>query len=247
MKVGGLKTQRKLKEASVAIVGAGALGTISSTLLAKASVGTLKIIDFDIVEDVNLSAQLMHWDEDIGQKKVISLKEKLQRMNSYITIEYVDKKLDGNNAKELLQGVDLVIDATDNMIARRIINEACVKLGIPFIHAGVRGLYGRVMVVIPGITPCLACLFREMDQGPRACPVLIPMVSILASMQALEAIKILAEFGKPALGYLIFVDGLSMDIEKIEVKRNPDCCVCKDARPMKDFKFRTIQGSACPI
>jgi len=242
----GLSTQRKLKDSFIAIVGAGALGTIASALLAKAGVGTLKVIDFDIVEDVNLSAQLMHWDNDVGQKKIISLSEKLSQMNPYIKIETIDKRLDDDNAEEILKDTDLIIDATDNLIARRIINNTCVKLGIPFVHAGIRGFYGQVMVVVPGVTPCLSCIIPEMDQGSRGCPVLIPMVSILASIQALEAIKILGEIGNPTFGYLILVDGLSMDIEKIEVKRNPNCRVCKNAKLSREIKLRAIKG-VCPV
>ncbi len=241
----GLRTQRSLKKKTVTIVGAGALGTVSSSLLAKAGVGRIKIIDFDEVEVVNLSSQLMHWDRDVGKKKTRSLGEKLREMNPYIHVVEINEKLTGDNADKLLSDTDLVIDATDNLIVRDIINRTCVEKEIPFIHAGIRGFYGQVMIVIPGITPCLACIFEEMSSGPRGCPVVIPHVSLLASIQALEAIKILTGLGEPALGYLIYIDGLSLEMEKIMIDRNPDCPVCSKLKPTKKYEFTKIQG-ACP-
>lgn len=241
----GLRTQRKLKTKTVTIVGAGALGTVSSALLAKAGVGRIKIIDFDEVDVVNLSSQLMHWDKDVGKKKTYSLSEKLRAMNPFIEVIEINEKLNENNAEKLLSDTDIVIDATDNLIARDIINKTCVKKEIPFIHAGIRGFYGQVMIVIPGVTPCLSCIFKDMSSGPRGCPVIIPHVSLLASIQALEAIKLLTGLGEPAIGHLILVDGLSLDIEKIKIDRNPRCPVCAKVKPSRKYEFTRILGS-CP-
>lgn len=241
----GLRTQRELKNKTVTIVGAGALGTVSSSLLVKAGIGRIKIIDFDDVEVVNLSAQLMHWDKDISKKKTTSLAEKLREMNPHVEIIGINEKLVWENADELLGDTDLVIDATDNLIARDIINKFCVRKEIPFIHAGIRGFYGQVMVVVPGITPCLACIFQDMSSGPRGCPVIIPHVSILASIQALEALKILTGLGEPALGYLIIIDGLSLDFEKVRIDKNPHCPVCSGVKPKRKYRFTKISGS-CP-
>ena len=185
----------------------------------------------------------MHWDEDISKKKVQSLREKLDRMNPHITIETKDAKLDEDNVDGILNGIDLIIDATDNMIVRRTINNACVKYNIPFIHAGMHGFYGQVMIVVPGVTPCLSCVFDETNQEPKGWPVLISLVSILASTQALEAIKMLGEIGEPTLGYLIHVDGLLMSVEKIKVKRNPTCNTCKNVKLPEKYESKTIKGA----
>jgi len=241
----GLGTQRKLKNKTVTVVGAGALGTISSSLLVKAGVGRIKIIDFDEVEVVNLSAQLMHWDKDVGKKKTRSLTEKLREMNPYVEVIEINEKLTHENADELLGDTDIIIDATDSLIIRDIINKGCIKKEIPFIHAVIRGFCGQVMVVIPGVTPCLACIFEDISSEPRGCPIVIPHVSILASIQALEALKILTGLGEPALGYLIIVDGLSLDVEKVRIDRNLHCTVCSGVKPSKKYEFIKITGS-CP-
>ena len=235
----GISAQEKLKNATVTIVGLGGLGTVVASQLAKVGVGKIRLIDADKVEDINLSAQLLHWDEDVGKLKVESVKAKIEKMNPFIEVEAIPQMLSEENAEELLKGSDVVVDATDNMIARGIINKTCVKLGIPFVHAGILGFRGQVMTIIPGEGPCLACIFSDFSRGPRGCPVVGAAVSVLASIQALEVIKLITGIGKPLVGRLLLFDGYTNECDIIEVNRRDDCPVCG--------KIKTIKVSGKPV
>ena len=226
LKKWGLEAQRKLKNATVTIVGLGGLGTVVSAHLAKVGVGKIRLVDPDIVEEVNLSAQLLHWDEDVDKLKVVSVKEKLEKMNPFIKVETIQEKLTKENSEELLGNSDVVVDATDNMIARGIINETCVKLRIPFVHAGILGFRGQVLTIVPGKGPCLACLFSDFTTGPRSCPVVGAAVATLASIQALEVIKLITGLGKNLVGRLLIFDGFAGEVDIIQVNRREDCPVC---------------------
>ncbi len=222
----GLKKQEKLKSALVTIVGAGGLGSVVAPLLAKAGVGKLRLVDDDVVEEVNMSAQLFHWDKDIGKPKIVSLKEKIEQMNPYVSVELVEERLTRENAERVLGGSTVIVDATDNLDARGIINEFAVKLRIPFVHGGVRDFNGQVTTVIPGEGPCLYEIFGELKGGPRGCPVVNATVSIIASIQALEVIKIITGIGKPLVGKLLIIDGRFGDFDIVEVKKRDDCPIC---------------------
>ena len=222
----GLEGQRRIKNANVVIVGLGGLGTVVAAELAKAGVGKIVLVDPDVVEEVNLSAQLLHWDSDIGKPKVISVKEKLEAMNPFIEVEAIQDKLTDDNVKDLLGQANVIVDATDNLNARSLINKTCVELKTPFVHAGIRGFRGQLLTVVPGEGPCLACLFGKMEGGPRSCPVVGAAVSTLASIQALEVLKLITGIGKPLIGRLLIFDGLNGEFDVVDVSRREDCPVC---------------------
>ncbi|MGQ4892486.1 MAG: HesA/MoeB/ThiF family protein [Candidatus Njordarchaeia archaeon] len=222
----GLEKQKKLKSSTVTIVGLGGLGTTVAGELAKAGIGKLRLIDPDVVEEANLSAQFLHWDNDIGKPKVLSVKEKIEKMNPYIEVVAIRETLTENNAHRLLKESDVVVDATDNLTARGIINKTCVELNIPFVHAGVRGFRGQIMTVKPGEGPCLACLYGELKGRSLHCPVVGPAVAVLSSLEALEVIKLITGLGEPLVGRLLIFDGLFGEFDIVPVERRGDCPIC---------------------
>jgi adenylyltransferase/sulfurtransferase len=224
----GEEGQKRLKKSHVVVAGVGGLGSPASMLLVAAGIGRLTIIDSDKVELSNLNRQLLHWDENIGSPKVISAYEKLSKLNPTVTINPLQVRINNDNVYDLIEGADLVIDAMDNMATRFLLNEACVKKGIPFIHGGVFGLMGEIMTIIPHQGPCLRCLFPHDVEGPRPFPVFGPAPSLIASLQVMEAIKLLAGFGKLLVGRLLLINGETMDITVVKVEKNPHCQVCGD-------------------
>ena len=224
----GEEGQKKLKKSHVVVAGVGGLGSPASMLLVAAGIGRLTIIDSDNVELSNLNRQLLHWDENIGFPKVISAYEKLSRLNPTVTIVPLQVRINRDNVYDLIKGADLVIDAMDNMATRFLLNEACVKMDIPFIHGGVFGLMGEVMTIIPHKGPCLKCVFPREAEGPRPFPVFGPAPSLIASLQVMESIKLLAGFGKLLLGELLLVNGETMEFTIVKVEKRPDCEVCGD-------------------
>ncbi|MEM2251681.1 MAG: HesA/MoeB/ThiF family protein [Candidatus Bathyarchaeia archaeon] len=221
----GVEGQRKLKGATVLIAGAGGLGFPISVYLAAAGVGTIRIVDPDIVELDNLNRQLLHWDKDIGRKKVDSAREKLIQINPTINVEVYDEKITEENALSLVKDVDVVVDALDNYEARFALNKACVREKIPFFHGAVHGLMGQATTIVPGETACLKCIVPRPPK-PEVFPVLGPVAGIIGAIQATETIKYLVGIGNLLKNKLLFYDGLYMEFTMIEVKRNSECPVC---------------------
>lgn len=221
----GIEGQRKLKRAVVLVAGAGGLGFPISVYLAAAGVGTIRIVDPDIVDLDNLNRQLLHWDKDIGRKKVDSAREKLQQINPSINIEVYDEKITEENALTLVSDVDAVVDALDNYEARFALNKACVERRIPFFHGAVHGLMGQATTIMPGETACLRCII---PRPPRhgIFPILGSIAGTIGSIQATETIKYLVGLGNLLKNRLLFYDGFYMDFTIIELKRNPGCPVC---------------------
>lgn len=222
----GEEGQRKLRGSHVVVAGVGGLGSTACMLLAAAGVGRLTIIDSDQVELSNLNRQLLHWDEDIGAPKVQSALRKLQKLNPTVEIRALQERITRENVEDLLNDADLVLDAMDNMATRFALNEACVRKGIPFVHGGVYGLMGQVTTVIPRKGPCLRCIFPQDAEGPRPFPVFGTAPALVASLEVTEAIKVLAGFGEPLVGRLLFLNGETMEFTLITVERNPRCSVC---------------------
>jgi molybdopterin/thiamine biosynthesis adenylyltransferase len=217
--------QEKLKEARVFVAGAGGLGSSVSIYLAAAGVGGIRLADHDRVEVSNLNRQILHWDEDVGRKKVDSASEKLRRMNPYVKVEIVDKTITEDNVKDLTAGCDAIVDAMDNLPTRFILNRAAVALRIPFFHGAVRGLEGRAMTVIPGKSACLRCLYR--GPGPQEkFPVLGATPAVIGCIQATEVIKYLTEAGELLVNRLLIYDGLNLRFAEFKVSRNPECEHC---------------------
>ena len=226
----GIEGQLKLQRAKVLVAGLGGLGSPASIYLAAAGVGKLLLIDREVVELSNLNRQILHWDKDVSRRKVDSAVEKLRQLNPNISIEGLAVQINEDNIYDFVKEVDLVVDGMDNFKTRFIINEACVKLGKPFIHGAVYGLEGRLMTIIPRKGPCLRCLIPTEPPEVKPFPVLGATPAVIASLQVIEAIKVLTGIGEPLVGKLLVFDGLPMSFHEVIVKRSPKCPVCSDIR-----------------
>jgi molybdopterin/thiamine biosynthesis adenylyltransferase len=221
----GEEGQEKLKKAKVVVAGGGGLGSPSSIYLAAAGVGTIRIIDRDKVDLSNLNRQVLHWDKDIGRKKVESAAEKLSQLNKGIRVEAIEETIDESNVSELVGDSDVIIDAMDNLPARYLLNKTAIEKGIPFIHGAVYGMEGRAMTVVPGKSACLRCIYRGLIPQEKF-PVLGAAPAVIGCIQATEAIKYIVGIGKLLTDRLLVYDGLSMRFVEFSVKRDLKCEHC---------------------
>jgi molybdopterin/thiamine biosynthesis adenylyltransferase len=222
----GEEGQKKLRLAQVLVAGVGGLGSPVAVYLACAGIGRLILADSESVELSNLNRQILHWEEDVGERKVASGTRKLIKLNSTVAVNPRVTRITAENVMELLDGVDLVVDCLDNMETRFIVNEACFQKRIPFIHGGVRGLMGEVTTIIPGQTPCLECLFPRGPEKKEPFPVFGATAALVASLQVMEAIKLLAGFGKLLAGRVLYINGSEMQFLSIQMKKNTECRIC---------------------
>ncbi|MGE5264118.1 MAG: ThiF family adenylyltransferase, partial [Acidobacteriota bacterium] len=228
----GREGQEKLLAARVVLIGCGANGTVIANTLARAGVGTLVIADRDYVELNNLQRQVLFDEQDVerGTPKAIAAAEKLRRVNSSIRVEGIVADVNVENIEELIEGANLVLDGTDNFETRFLINDACVKHGIAWIYAGAVASYGMTMTIVPHETACLRCVFAH-DPPPgtlATCDtagVLAPIVGVMGSLAAAEAIKYLAGAGVRNSGF-IHVDVWENSFESFSIARRPDCPTC---------------------
>lgn len=218
--------QEKLRSSHVLVVGAGGLGSAASMHLAYAGFGHITIVDHDFVELSNLNRQILHWETDIGKEKPVSAADKLRRINSSVRITPVCAKVVEAGVDKMVEGADVVIDGLDNYNARLLVNAACVRKQTPFIHAGVNGLVGQITTIIPGETPCLACVYPEPPDTEETIPIFGVTPAIMAAMQVLEAIKLIAGFGETLGGRMLFFNGETMEFVHQDLTRNPKCSVC---------------------
>ena len=217
--------QERLKKSHIFIAGAGGLGSPVSIYLAVAGVGTITIVDRDVVELTNLNRQILHYDRDIGKKKTESAGEKLRIINPDITVNAIEADISETNASSLVGTADGIVDAMDNFDTRYLLNRVAQAKKIPLFHGAIRGLYGQATTVMPGKTPCLTCIF------PKAPPKeLFPVVGVtpgfIGMIQSTEVIKYLTGSGELLAGRLLLWDGMNARSEEIIVERNPDCDVC---------------------
>ncbi len=225
----GPKGQKRLGEVSVLVVGCGALGSMSSEHLARAGVGHITIIDRDIVEIENLQRQILFSEADVGKTKAMAAQEHLKGINSEIEVEGLVEDLNPRNAVAVIKDMDVVVDGTDNMETRYLINDVCVKDKIPWVYGGAVSTYGMSMNIVPEETPCLICAFPHIPK-PGSLPtcdtvgVVNTIPSIVASIQTTEALKIL--LGKEYSKHLIIFDVWSHDFERIRIVKKPDCPCC---------------------
>jgi adenylyltransferase/sulfurtransferase len=221
----GLDGQERLKRSRVVIAGAGGLGSPVAIYLAAAGIGTLRLIDHDQVALSNLNRQILHWEEDIGRRKVDSARTKLRRLNSSVEVEAIPETLTEGNVSRLVEGCDGIVDAMDNLPTRYVLNRCAVERRVPFFHGAVNGFEGRAMTVLPGETACLRCLFR----GPvpeEKFPVIGTTPAVIGSIQATEVVKYLAGIGKLLAGRILLYDGLRGAFTEFSVRRNPACDHC---------------------
>jgi molybdopterin/thiamine biosynthesis adenylyltransferase len=224
----GEEGQGKLKDSHAVIAGVGGLGCVSATYLAAAGVGHITIVDFDIVELSDLNRQILYSEEDVGKKKVIAAKRRLSRLNSRVEITPVFAKITEENVSSHIEGARVVVDGLDNSAARLVVNSACVKQKTAYIYGGVSRLRGMVTTIIPGKTPCLACLRPE---GVGGLGVLGVTPAIIASLQALEAIKLLIGQSPALAGKLLLFNGDDVKFQLLEIRRNESCPVCSPKPP----------------
>jgi adenylyltransferase/sulfurtransferase len=223
----GKKGQEKLKKSKVLVVGAGGLGSVSAYYLAAAGIGSITIVDFEIVETSNLNRQIIHTTNDIGVLKTESAREKLERLNPNMKISTIAEKITKQNIRDIVDGVDIIVDATDNFTARRILNRASIRYNIPFVYGGVNGFTGMLSTFIPGKTPCFECVYGKTVAGDTRVGVIGPLPGIIASMQALEAVKFLLDIGTLCTDRLLYVSGMDLRIKEIAIKKDPKCGTCK--------------------
>jgi molybdopterin-synthase adenylyltransferase len=221
----GDEGQERLKKAHIFIAGAGGLGSPVSLYLAVAGIGTITIVDMDVVDQTNLNRQILHSDRDIGKKKTSSAEEKLQAINPDITVYAIDVKIDETNISDLVTGADGIVDALDNYPTRYLLNEVAIAENIPLFHGGIRGFYGQATTIIPGVTPCLKCIFPKAP--PREVfPVVGVTPGIIGMVQANEVIKYLLRCGDLLTGRLFIWDGMQARAEECCIERNPACTAC---------------------
>jgi adenylyltransferase/sulfurtransferase len=221
----GDEGQERLKNAHIFIAGAGGLGSPVSLYLAVAGVGTITIVDMDVVDQTNLNRQILHFDRDIGRKKTASAEEKLQEINRDITVNAIDVKIDETNAADLVGRADGIVDAMDNYPTRYLLNDVAIAKEIPLFHGGIRGFYGQATTIIPGTTPCLKCIFPKAPPE-EVFPVVGVTPGIIGAVQATEVLKCLLGVGELLTGRLFIWDGMQAQAEEICVERNPGCEAC---------------------
>ncbi len=228
----GVKGQKKLLNGKVLIIGAGGLGAPAALYLAAAGIGTIGIVDADVVDLSNLQRQVIHSTPDIGKPKVQSAEESMKAINPDIVVKTYRTFLDSSNIREIIREYDFILDGTDNFPAKFLINDACVMEKKAFCHAGILRFNGQLMTYIPGQGPCYRCVFKDMppkDAIPtcKQAGVIGAMAGIIGCLQAMEAIKYIAGIGKNLNGYLLTYDGINQEFHKIKLPNNTcKCAVC---------------------
>lgn len=222
----GREGQERLKQTRVVVAGAGGLGSVVSIYLTVAGVGQIRLIDHDRVELGNLNRQILYGNRDIGRRKVDSAKEKLESLNPEVKVEIVSEAILEDNAFELVDDCDLIVDAMDNFTTRYILNKVAINRDIPFFHGAVRGFEGRATTIIPGQTACLKCLYARAPQ-PEPAPVVGVAPAVIGSIQATEVVKYIVGIGDLLTNRLLIYDGLSLEFMEMKLKRRPDCEECQ--------------------
>lgn len=222
----GERAQLRLKRAHVIIAGLGGLGCPASIYLAAAGVGRLTLLDNQEVELSNLNRQILHWQSDVGKPKATSAMEKLHAINPNVKIDSKVEAVSPENVNRLLRNADVIIDGMDNYPARYLINEACVRNRIPFVHGAVEGLVGQLATILPGRGPCLRCMVPKEPPSRPFFPVLGVTPGVIGCLQAAEAIKIITRIGRPLAGRMLLFNGEDMTFDLMEVRRDPNCPVC---------------------
>jgi adenylyltransferase/sulfurtransferase len=227
----GMAGQQRLKNARVLAVGAGGLGSPTLMYLAAAGVGTLGIVDFDVVDETNLQRQIIHGQNDIGRSKAQSAKESIEQINPYVTVVLHEERLDSSNALGIVSQYDLIVDGTDNFATRYLVNDACVLSGKPYVWGSIYRFDGQASVFWAEHGPCYRCLYPE-PPPPGMVPscaeggVLGVLCGTVGSIQVTEAIKVLTGIGDPLVGTLMIYDALAMEFRTVRARKDPECPLC---------------------
>jgi adenylyltransferase/sulfurtransferase len=227
----GMEGQRQLKAARVLVIGAGGLGSPAALYLAAAGVGTLGLVDFDIVDASNLHRQLLHGTRDVGRSKLESARDRLGDVNPRVHVETHEARLTSANALDILRAYDVVLDGTDNFATRYLVNDACVLLGKPNVYGSIFRFEGQASIFATPDGPCYRCLFPE-PPPPGSVPscaeggVLGVLPGLVGTIQATEAIKLVLGVGETLAGRLLLVDALTMRFRTMTLRKDPDCPMC---------------------
>lgn len=228
--IGG-KGQEKIRSGKVLVIGAGGLGSPAIYYLAAAGVGTLGIVDFDVVDLSNLQRQIIHSMNDIGRSKVESARNAVNAINPDVHVEIYHERLSSSNVMDILQGYDVVVDGNDTFPTRYLLNDACVFARKPYVYGSVFRFEGQASVFMPREGPCYRCLYPD-PPPPGAIPscqeagVLGVTPGLIGTVQATEALKLIMKIGQPLIGRLLIFDSLKMEMREVRLKRDPQCCVC---------------------
>src|SRR6476469_1928710 len=252
----GIEGQQKLKAARVLCVGTGGLGSPMAFYLAAAGIGTLGLVDFDVVDASNLQRQIIHSTKDIGRKKLDSAAEKLLALNPALNVVKHEVMLTSANALDILKDYDIVADGTDNFPTRYLVNDACVLLGKPNVYGSIFRFEGQASVFATEDGPCYRCLYPE-PPPPGLVPscaeggVLGILPGLVGVMQATEVIKLILGIGDPLIGRLLLIDALGMKFRELKLRKNPDCPVCgthPTVTKLIDYnEFCGIRGEEKPV
>ena len=227
----GLEGQIKLLNAKVLLLGAGGLGSPAALYLAAAGVGTLGIVDNDVVDVSNLQRQVIHSTDRVGVSKVDSAEQTINGLNPDVKVVKHDTRLDASNIMEILPGYDIVVDGLDNFPTRYLLNDASVRLGIPVVSASILGFDGQLSVFKPHDGPCYRCLYpvpppAELAPSCGANGVLGALPGVMGVLQAIEVVKLVTGSGEPLVGRLLLYEALSTSFTELKVRRDPDCPIC---------------------
>jgi sulfur-carrier protein adenylyltransferase/sulfurtransferase len=227
----GVDGQRALKRARVLLVGAGGLGSPAALYLAAAGVGTIGLVDFDAVDVSNLQRQVLHGTSDVGRSKLDSARDRLADINPHVHVEGFPVRLTAQNAREIAEGFDLIVDGTDNFATRYLVNDLCVLLGVPNVYGSIFRFDGQASVFATDDGPCYRCLYREPPPAGLvpACAeggVLGVLPGLVGTIQATEAIKLITGAGTPLIGRLLLIDALHWRQRAVRVRKDPACPAC---------------------
>jgi sulfur-carrier protein adenylyltransferase/sulfurtransferase len=252
----GMEGQQKLKAARVLCIGAGGLGSPVALYLAAAGIGTLGIVDFDVVDYTNLQRQIIHSTADVGRKKLDSAAEKLKAINPFLDIRTFETRLSSENALALFKEFDIIVDGTDNFPTRYLVNDASVLTGKPNVYGSIFRFEGQASVFATEAGPCYRCLYPE-PPPPGLVPscaeggVLGILPGLVGVIQATETIKLILGKGEPLIGRLLLVDALAMKFRELKLRKNPDCPACgtqPTITKLIDYnEFCGIRGEEKPV
>ena len=227
----GMEGQKKLKAASVLLIGAGGLGSPLAMYLAAAGIGRIGLVDYDVVDYTNLQRQIIHGTKDVGRPKLDSAKERILDINPHVHVDTYEVPLTSENAMEIFEPYDIVIDGTDNFPTRYLTNDACVLLGKPNVYGSIFRFEGQASVFYAEAGPCYRCLFPE-PPPPGLVPscaeggVLGILPGTIGAIQATEAVKLILGAGESLVGRLLLYDALNMSFEQVRLRKNPNCPIC---------------------
>ena len=252
----GMEGQQKLKAAKVLCIGTGGLGSPLALYLAAAGVGTIGLVDFDVVDFTNLQRQIIHTTADVGRPKLDSAIEKLEAINPFINIRRFDTMLNSSNALEIFRDFEIIVDGTDNFPTRYLVNDACVLSGKPNVYGSIFRFEGQASVFAMKEGPCYRCLYPE-PPPPGLVPscaeggVLGILPGLVGVIQATEAIKLILGKGEPLIGRLLLVDALGMKFRELKLRKNPECPVCGTHPTVTELidyqQFCGIRGEETPV